>query len=205
MTGDVNDCQKKGGIENMGRWEPNARGRLEQAALDLYHERGFEQTTVAQIAERAGLTERTFFRHFIDKREVFFWSQSMLQELLANTIASQPAQATPFAMIVAAFDAMADTFPQQRREFLRQRQAVIAANTELQERDLLKQASLTSNIARALHQHGIPYPTATLLAETGSAIMKVAYLRWINQTTPQTLSQLLHESLDQIKTLLCPH
>jgi hypothetical protein len=57
---------------DMTRWEPNARGRLEQAALALYGERGFENTTVAEIAARAGLTERTFFRHFADKREVLF-------------------------------------------------------------------------------------------------------------------------------------
>jgi AcrR family transcriptional regulator len=73
---DVNDCHEGG--EYMGRWEPDARGRLEQAALDLYQDRGFEQTTVTEIAERAGLTERTFFRYFADKREVVFGGQDML-------------------------------------------------------------------------------------------------------------------------------
>src|SRR3954453_7501160 len=119
----------------MARWEPDSQGRLQQAALALYSERGFEQTTVAQIAERAGLTERTFFRHFVDKREVLFWGQAMLQELVVNTIGSQPELAAPITLVVAAFDAMAATFPQERRELLRQRQAVIAANAELQERE----------------------------------------------------------------------
>ena len=188
----------------MSRWEPNARGRLEQAALDLYRERSFEQTTVAQIAERAGLTERTFFRYFADKREVLFWGQARVQELLVNTIANQPDRAAPITMVVAAFDAMAATFPQERRELLRQRQGVIAANTELQERELLKLASLTSAIAEALRQHGVTDPTASLIAETGSAVSKVAYVRWISETGPRTLSQLLRESLDELKAILGP-
>ena len=74
----------------MGRWEPNARGRLEQAAMELYLERGFDQTTVAEIAERAGLTERTFFRHFADKREVLFAGAGALQELLVSAVAGAP-------------------------------------------------------------------------------------------------------------------
>jgi len=186
----------------MSRWEPNASGRLEQAALDLYRERGFEQTTVAQIAERAGLTERTFFRYFADKREVLFWSQDMLQELAVTTIASQPDRAAPITMVVAAFDAIAATFPQERREFLRQRQAVITASEELQERDSLKLASLASAIAEALRQRGVTDPTAYLIAETGGAVSKVAYIRWISETGPRTLSQILRESFDELKAVL---
>jgi AcrR family transcriptional regulator len=83
----------------MSRWEPNARGRLEQAALELYRERGFDQTTVAEIAERAGLTERTFFRYFTDKREVLFWGQGALQEIYVSTIASAPQSATPIEAV----------------------------------------------------------------------------------------------------------
>src|ERR1700680_510255 len=115
----------------MSRWEPNARGRLELAALELYSERGFEQTTVAEIAKRAGLTERTFFRHFADKREVLFWGQSALQELLVSTVASAPDSAAPIDATAAAFEA-AGTLLQERRESARQRQAVIVANAELQ-------------------------------------------------------------------------
>jgi AcrR family transcriptional regulator len=186
----------------MSRWEPNARGRLEQAALDLYRERGFEQTTVAQIAERAGLTERTFFRHFVDKREVLFWGQATLQELVVNTIANMPDTASPIDMVVAALDAMAAAIHQERRELLRQRQAVIAANAELQERELLKQASLTSAIAEALRQRGVTDPTASLIAETGGAVSKVAFVCWISETGPRTLSQLFRESLDELKAVL---
>src|ERR1035441_631438 len=86
----------------MGRWEPNARGRLEQAALELYVERGFEQTTVAEIAQRAGLKERTFFRHFADKREVLFQGAASLQELLVNAVASTPESSAPIDAVAAA-------------------------------------------------------------------------------------------------------
>src|ERR1700726_2772046 len=89
----------------MSRWEPNARGRLEQAALELYVERGFEQTTVAEIARRAGLTERTFFRHFADKREVLFWASAALQELIVSTLADAPDSAAPIDMVSAALQA----------------------------------------------------------------------------------------------------
>ena len=105
-------------------------------------------------------------------------------------------------MVVAAFDAMAATIPQERRELLRQRQAVIAANAELQERESLKLAQLTSAIAEALRQRGVTDPTASLIAEIGSAVSKVAYVRWISETGPRTLSQLLRESLDELKAAL---
>src|SRR5579864_8686452 len=90
---------------SMSRWEPNARGRLEQAALELYVERGFDQTTVAEIAQRAGLTERTFFRHFADKREVLFWGAGSLQELLVSTLAGIPDSSTPIEAVAAALEA----------------------------------------------------------------------------------------------------
>src|SRR5450755_2461262 len=101
---------------DMGRWEPNARGRLEQAALELYGERGFELTTVAEIAERAGLTERTFFRHFADKREVLFSGAGSLQELLVTTLAAAPDSIAPIDAVGAALEA-AGTLLQERREY----------------------------------------------------------------------------------------
>ena len=95
----------------VSRWEPNARGRLEQAALQLYVERGFEQTTVAEIAARAGLTERTFFRHFADKREVLFGGAGALQELMVSALASAPASAAPIDAVAAALEAAAGPAP----------------------------------------------------------------------------------------------
>src|ERR1017187_6732066 len=93
--------------ERMGRWEPDARGRLAQAAMELYVERGFEHTTVAEIARRAGLTERTFFRHFADKREVLFWGAGSLREFLVNGVADAPESAAPIDVVAAALEAAA--------------------------------------------------------------------------------------------------
>jgi AcrR family transcriptional regulator len=103
----------------MVRWEPDSRGRLEKAALELYGERGFENTTVAEIAARAGLTERTFFRHYTDKREVLFWGAGALQELLVNAVADAPAVASPIDAVAAALET-AGAMLQQRREYARQ-------------------------------------------------------------------------------------
>ncbi len=185
---------------SVSRWEPNARSRLEQAALKLYVERGFEQTTVAEIAKEAGLTERTFFRHFADKREVLFSDAGVLQELLVSTVASSPDSVAPIDAIAEALDA-AGTLLQERRAYSRQRQTVIAANAELQERELLKLAALASALADALRRHGVMEPAASLTAQAGIAVFKVAFERWINEPSQRDLPQLIRESLDELKAL----
>jgi AcrR family transcriptional regulator len=187
-------------IGGMSRWEPNARGRLEQAALELYIERGFEQTTVAEIAKRAGLTERTFFRHYADKREVLFPGAGSLQELLVSTLASAPDSTAPIDAIAAALEA-AGALLQERRESARQRQTVIAANAELQERELIKLASLASALADALRRRGVTDLAASLTAEAGIAVFKIAFERWISETNQRDLPQLIRESLDELKAV----
>jgi AcrR family transcriptional regulator len=182
----------------MGRWEPNARGRLEQAALELYGERGFEQTTVAEIAKRAGLTERTFFRHFADKREVLFAGGVMLQDLLVRAVVDATDSATPIDAVAVALEA-AGAVLQERREHARRRQAVINANAELRERELIKLASLASALAGALRRRGVTDLTASLIAEAGIAVFKVAFERWINETGQKDLPRLIRESLDELK------
>jgi AcrR family transcriptional regulator len=184
----------------MSRWEPDARGRLERAALELYSERGFEQTTVAQIAQRAGLTERTFFRHFADKREVLFAGAGSLQELLVSTLASTPDSAAPIDAIAAALEA-AGALLQERREYAGKRQAVIAANAELQERELIKMASLSAALAGALRRLGVQDAAASLTAEAGIAVFRVAFERWVNEPGQADLPQLIRSSLDQLKAV----
>jgi AcrR family transcriptional regulator len=184
----------------MSRWEPNGRGRLEQAALELYSERGFEQTTVAEIATRAGLTERTFFRHFADKREVLFAGAGLLQELLVSTLASIPDSAAPIDAVAAALE-VAGALLEERREYSRKRQTVIAANAELQERELIKLASLASALANALRLRGVRDPAASLTAEAGIAVFKVAFERWVNESSQRGLPQLIRESLDELKAV----
>lgn len=184
----------------MGRWEPNARGRLEQAALELYRERGFDQTTVKEIAERAGLTERTFFRHFADKREVLFPHSNPLQETLVAALTDVPEEAAPIDAVTAALEAASELLL-QRRELARQRQAVIAANSELQERELVKLASLSTALADALHRRGVAEPAASLAAEAGVAVFKVAFLRWTDEAEQRDLAPIIRESLDELKAL----
>ena len=184
----------------MGRWEPDSRGRLEQAALALYSQRGFESTTVAEIAAQAGVTERTFFRYFADKREVLFSGAGSLQEFLVSTVVGASDSAAPMDTVVAAFEA-AGALLQERLEFARQRQAVIVANTGLRERELIKLASLASAIADTLRRRGVAAPAASLAAEAGVAIFRVAFERWVDDSNQRELPELIRESLDQLKAV----
>src|SRR6476646_9798106 len=118
--------------QRMARWDPNAQGRLEQAALELYVERGFEQTTVAEIAARAGLTERTFFRHFADKREVLFWGAEQLVDTLVGVIRAAPASEAPLAVVLRAVEAAAAWLESVRDlPAVRARHAIVSAHSEL--------------------------------------------------------------------------
>ena len=184
----------------MGRWEPGARGRLEKAALDLYGERGFENTTVAEIAERAGLTERTFFRYFADKREVLFAGAGTLQDLLVKAAVDAPPSASPIDAISTALEAAAAILG-ERRDFALQRQSVIAANSELQERELIKLATLAAALAGALRRRGVTDPAAGLAAEAGIAVFKIAFERWVTETDPRDLTLLIRDSFDQLKAV----
>ncbi len=184
----------------MGRWEPDARGRLMQAAFALYGERGFEQTTVAAIASRAGLTERTFFRHFADKREVLFAGADALQALLVSRVADAPEAMAPMEAAVAGLEA-AGALIQEGGELPQQRQAIIAASLELQERELIKLASLASALGGALRERGVGEPAASLTAEAGVAVFKVAFERWIETPSEQDLPSLIRESLDALRTV----
>ena len=188
----------------MSRWEPNARGRLEEAALELYRERGFDQTTVAEIAEQAGLTERTFFRYFADKREVLFWGEGALHELFVHAVTGAPESAAPLDAIAAGLETAAGLF-RERRDQARQRQAVIAANKELQERELMKLASLAAGMGDALRRRGVSEPAASLTAEAGVAVFKVAFARWVDAADDRDLVRHIRESLDELKGLRATH
>ncbi|MEU2336735.1 helix-turn-helix domain-containing protein [Streptomyces sp. NPDC006654] len=180
----------------MGRWEPNARERLAAAALQLYSEQGYEQTTVAQIARQAGLTERTFFRHYADKREVLF-AGSPLQELFVAAVAQAPASAPLLDVLGAGLDAASDMFKGRHQLALR-RQAVVAAHPELRERELIKLASLAAALADALRGRGVPEPTAALAAETCVAVFKVGFGQWVTAAEETDMASLMHDLLDEL-------
>lgn len=184
----------------MARWEPNARERLEKAALELYRERGYDETAVTDIAARAGLTERTFFRYFADKREVLFGGAAALQDLLIGTITSAPDSLGALDSVAAALEATSAMF-EERRPFAKARQAVIAAHPALRERELIKLAAMAAAMAGALRGRGIPEPAATLAGEAGIAIFKLAFERWVNDSKKNDLGVHLREALEQLKAV----
>jgi AcrR family transcriptional regulator len=155
---------------------------------------------VAEIAERAGLTERTFFRHFADKREVLFGGAGLLQGLMVSAVAGAPATAAPIDAVMAALTA-AGNLLQQRRDFARQRHAVIVANAELRERELIKMATLASALADALRGRGVTDPAASLTAEAGVAVFRVAFERWVEAADPSDLPSVMRSSFDELKAV----
>ncbi|MFD6420408.1 TetR/AcrR family transcriptional regulator [Streptomyces sp. NPDC060198] len=185
----------------MGRWEPNARGRLEQAAMELYGEHGYEQTTAAQIAARAGVTERTFFRHCADKREVLFGGARQLEQAFVDALGAAPATAVPIDAMASALESVA-VFFDDRHAFARQRQAVIVASCELRERELIKLASLVAALTATLRGRGVPEPAASLTAEAGIAVFKVGFERWVAEDGTRSLADFLRESLDGLKAVM---
>ncbi len=184
----------------MGRWEPDARGRLAQAALELYVERGFEQTTVADIAERAGLTERTFFRHYADKREVLFTTQEEFEQLFLTGVRAAPEGAAPLEAVAAALRSVAEQF-QPRRPWSLVRQGVITANPALQERESRKMTGLAEAIADALRTRGVTEPTASLTAQAGVAVFHVSFQRWIAPENTREFIDVIDESLAALKAV----
>jgi AcrR family transcriptional regulator len=182
----------------MARWQPNASQRLVAAALDLFAERGYEDTTVIDIAERAGLTKSTFFRHFRDKREVLFGGDTMTGRVTEG-IAAAPAAATPLEVVANALDAVGrESFTPARREFVARRRAVIAANPELQEREALKGLGLTAAMTGALKRRGVPDLTSCVAAELGALAWKIAYERWSDTTNSEEFSELARRALGEV-------
>ena len=168
--------------------------------MELYATQGFDETTVVQIAERAGLTERTFFRHFADKREVLFSGQAALLEAMLAAVGDAPAGTAPVDVVGAALRA-AGTLIGGSRDSARRRQTVVDANPGLQERELIKLATLGAELTEALRARGVPDLTARLTAETGMAVFKVAFERWIGSVGEAELTDVLAESLDELKSL----
>jgi AcrR family transcriptional regulator len=182
------------------RWEPGARGRRGRAAFELFVERGFEQVTVAEIAERAGLTERTFFRYFADKREVLFSGSVVLQDLMVSAVAAAPPDAPPIDAIAAALDAAGTMFDGHAAS-ARHRQVIVMSHAELRERELIKLASLAAALADALRARGVGDPAAALTGEAGIAIFKIAFGRWVAEPDGPDLTQLMRASLDELKAV----
>jgi AcrR family transcriptional regulator len=184
----------------MSRWEPNARGRLERAAYELILERGYDQITVADIAKRAGLTERTFFRHFADKREVLFGGSTALQDELLRALGEQPPALPAIEAVQIAVEAMSK-FMHGRRPLARERQRIVAAHADLQERELIKRATLTAALAQGLQQRGVPESTASLAADMGMTVFYVGFVHWLDDLAEREMVEIVHEGFDQLKAV----
>ncbi|SFW73822.1 TetR family transcriptional regulator [Amycolatopsis australiensis] len=183
----------------MPRSGEEARRRLQQAALELYRERGFDQTTTAEIAARAGVTERTFFRHFPDKREVLFGNEAALRDELIESVADVPAGAEPLEILLHAFR-KAGRVLVDNRPFSEPRMAVIAATPALRERELAKAASMTEALAEALRRRGVAARLAGLAAHTGWAAFHHAILAWLEDSS-RTLDEHLTGAFADLRAL----
>ncbi|HEY1825478.1 MAG TPA: helix-turn-helix domain-containing protein [Acidimicrobiales bacterium] len=180
------------------RWQPDGRGRLELAALELYLEQGFESTTVAEIAERAGLSERTFFRHFADKREVLFPGGDTFENLIAEAALAAPVEFGPLDAAFAGLEAVG-VFLKERRSFAQKRQRIISATPELQERELIKLQSVATKLQESLLERGSSAPVAGLVAEVAVAVFKTSFETWIRAKNTSDLTTVLRSSLQELR------
>ena len=189
-----------GRLTSVPRWQPDARVRLQEAALALYDERGFDETTVEEIAERAGLTKRTFFRHFADKREVLFGDGENLEGVFVTTVRSAPAAAHALDAVSLGLDVLAATFD-AKGELVARRIRIVRASPELWERQLIKFASMAEAVARALRARGVGDPAAILAAESGITALRIASDGWIRDTGKKPLRALIAEALAELRTV----
>ena len=170
------------------------------AAIELFNEQGYETTTVAEIAERAGLTKRTFFRYFSDKREVLFSGGEALEQLWVDGVAAAPEDATALAAVAAGLDPVAERFT-GLHDFARTRAAVVRANPELQERELIKLQKLAGAIKATLIDRGVSANAAILAAQAGVTVFHVAFARWVEQDDPTAFRRLMDESLQELRSV----
>jgi AcrR family transcriptional regulator len=183
----------------MPRWEPDARYRLVEAALVLFSDKGYDNTTVAEIADRAGVTKSTFFRHFPDKRELLAAGQDTLSRLLVDGIAGSPTDASPLAAVGAGLEHASAAMTPFNRELAPRLRAIIATSTELQERDALKQVGLAVAMAGALRERGVPDTVAAAAAELGALAFKEAFAAWVADDNTEELGALARASLDRLR------
>ncbi|MET9486953.1 TetR family transcriptional regulator [Nocardia sp. NPDC006630] len=185
----------------MARWEPGAPERLQKAALELFATRGYEQTTATEIAQSVGLTERTFFRYFSDKREVLFHGQDAFVQAFLTGVDTAPPGASALEIIACALQSAASFFPDERRPHSRTRQSVIELNPALRERESHKLSGLAATLAGALRARGIDDLPATLAAESGATVFGIAFTQWIREGEQRSLADLSANVLRELLAL----
>ncbi|MFF9558296.1 TetR/AcrR family transcriptional regulator [Streptomyces albus] len=182
----------------MGRWPGGTQERLQEAAIELFTERGYERTTVAEIATRAGLTERTFYNHFADKREVLFPGQDAFIAGTREAVTAAPPEKSPLDAVLAALTAGSDWFDRHREAAQRRRQ-LLDAHADLRERERAKVAALGEAIADALRARGLPDPAATLTASVCAAAHQLGAARWLADPEEGTLAHHLRASFEDLR------
>ena len=187
--------------QGMPRWEAGAQARLTQAAYELYIERGFERVTVAEIAHRAGLTKRTFFRYFDDKREVLFSGAPAMQEAVVDAVATAPEHVAPIEVVVDALVAAGSRIT-EIGEGAKARQRLIESSSELQEREMIKMVALKNAIGAALQMRGVAGSWADLTAQAGVAVFQTAFERWAHADGPADFPSLMYEALHDLRTAI---
>ena len=186
----------------MVRWQPDARGRLQQAALELFAEQGFAATTVPAITARAGLTTRTFFRHFADKREVLFADEAALPAYAEQLVAGAPAGTSPLAVVLEGLRTVAEARFEGRKDAIRQWRAIVASDAGLRERELQKRAALATAIRDGFQARGLDPTRAALLAETSATLMCVSVTAWLETDDDRRLYDLIETALATLRTSL---
>ena len=186
----------------MGRWPADARVRLESAALELFAEQGFAETTVPQITARAGLTTRTYFRHFADKREVLFAYDADIPGFVEPLLASAPAGASPMEVLDHGLRGIAAKF-EGLRDYLVTRRDIVETDESLRERELRKQAVLSETIRRGFLDRGCDELVSTLAGHLGMTVFSVALARWLDDADGPTFWETLRETRDAVSTLVC--
>jgi len=187
----------------MPRWEAGADTRLTRAAYELYIERGFEHVTVAEIAERAGLTKRTFFRYFDDKREVLFSGAPAFRDAVVDAVANAPENVAAIDAVVAAL-AAAGSGITEIGEGARARQRLIESSRDLQEREMIKMVALKDAIGAALQSRGVTGSGASLTAQAGVAVFQTAFERWAHTNGSVDFPSLIYGALDDLRTAINP-
>lgn len=191
-------------LPGMVRWAPGTPERLQEAALELFAAHGYEQTTATEIAAAVGLTERTFYRHFTDKREVLFHGQQVLADAFLAGVDGAPPTASPMEVGVLALRSASTFFPDDRRPHSRVRQSVIDKNPALQEREEHKLAVLGATLADALRGTGADSHAAEVVARTIVMAFGITFGRWISAGQQASFDDIVTDVLREVATATRP-
>jgi AcrR family transcriptional regulator len=187
----------------MPRWDPSAEDRLRESALALFLAHGYENVTVTDITDHAGLTRRTFSRYFADKRDVLFAGSERLPEIISQAVLGTDPDLAPAEALLAGLASTATTLaehvprsPERRR--------VVAGSAELRERERTKFAVVAESLAAALRSRGASEAAAPLLADIGIAVFRTAFARWTEEPDGPEFPVYIQNAAAELTDALAP-